>query len=519
MHYHLSNDASRLYAIKKMMNLHGCIVICSWAAILAWIRCGALALVVRTPPSLTSTHRVTSQAAKSHTYYPRLGGSVTQMSWFHTEDDVGVVTNWDSDQDEVELAQRMVKSNIETNGDPAYKYSTSSSSDEEKVKQMKKATTLGRVRDREKAHRRRRGFGMPTGSGATSDGVRFSLPSMHDNNTTSQPESSVLKRKNPTKMHRQLSSRWYVTLDKSTGLQVPLNMSIATKQPVDKMMESRAKAEATFRIKPSLLLDDEENEKKPTKRQRHEKRVKQLASLLSVPISSARTMIRRAPSLAHMDIAGTLRKRCIEMSLLLQCTPSRFASVIRRCPSLLTFRVETISSKLIQLDRLLSGQSVDDESNVSVRALSENSDLISWIILVSLPYENETSWKDARLLNIDVSDSTVSIARRVPQLLASNVEDTLSERSMHLRTLLFDEPVKDTSGGHEIDQAFARVLKRCPELLLYNIKETIEPKLSQLNVRTGIIFILCVSLSHLLLPPSVSLCSHTLVKHLGPRWY
>jgi hypothetical protein len=88
--------------------------------------------------------------------------------------------------------------------------------------------------------------------------------------------------------------------------------------------------------------------------------------------------------------------------------------------------------------------------------------------------KNETS-----ILDRNVSESTLSIARRVPQLLASNIPDTLGSRSSLLRKLLLPEKHHNST---ENRNAFARVLKRCPELLLYKVDTSIAPKLSELKV-------------------------------------
>lgn len=440
-------------------------VVCLWAAGLAWI-----------PPPSSSLTRL--HQANSHER-PLISQSYqfsSLKSWFNSDDDVGVVTNWDSDQEEVELAQRMEKSHA-VDYNKYWNTSSSITTDEKDLHSQKNIINKGierNTRKRDKPHERRRGFGMPSGSGATSDGVRFSFPSV------SQEKSSVgLAREKPVPNTHQMRSQWYVALDKSSGLQVPLNTSLAaSKQAVDQTCAARLAAEAAFQVYPSLLketnasLKSSSNGKKLTKPRRREKRTRQLASLLNVPIASAQQMIHRAPSLGSMDIAGTLPEKCIELSLLLQCTPLKFASIIRHCPTLLTFRVETITAKLVQLDNLLSGKSDNDKNATTVSVLSDNTDLVSWINFVSAPP-----------LNVDVSESTLSIARRVPQLLASDVSGTLSERAKKLCSLLVGEgDMVGSAKEDDNDQEFVRVLKRCPELLLYNIEETIAPKLDQLDV-------------------------------------
>jgi len=451
------------------MGIRLVVAACSWAAIFALIRCGALAFAVRTP--LTPFHQGDSRRNIVDEAHPRILQSISLNSWFESDDGIGVVTNWDSDQEEVELAQRMEK---HTESEVDYKYWTVSSSTDEAVFSTDNETKDWRASKREKPHRRRRGFGMPGGSGATSDGVRFSVPTVYVETDTVLTGDTSQQSKHP--IHKQQpSSRWYLTLDKATGLQVPLNMSVPTKEPTDKSAAARAKAEAAFRGKAARSDDDESDNShtiKPTKRAHHEKKARQLASLLNVPIASARVMIRRAPSLGSMDILGTLSKRCVDMSLLLQCPPSKFASIIRHCPTLLTFRAETIATKLVQLDRLFSGQSMDRKNASAGAVLGDFGFTPYFDTTTALPLcGNQTA-----IDSTDVAESTLSIARRVPQLLASNIQGTLATRAMALYSLFVDE-----NGKEEQDQAFTRVLKRCPELLLYNIEETIVPKLEELE--------------------------------------
>ena len=91
---------------------------------------------------------------------------------------------------------------------------------------------------------------------------------------------------------------------------------------------------------------------------------------------------------------------------------------------------------------------------------------------------NQTSVDNSKRLYVGISESTLSIARRVPLLLASNISGTLSKRTAELRSLF----AEISNQQHETDEALFRVLKRCPELLLYNIQETIAPKLYHLDV-------------------------------------
>lgn len=463
---------------RKKMNLKSLTVISVWAAILSWIRCGAIAFVQRTP--VTPHHEVSSS-------YRRVDGgaslstprSTSLKAWIETDDGLGVVTHWDRDaQDEIELSQRLKRRKTEDRSNNKYL-----SSSDEPPQQAAKNETIIRMKNRDKSHRRRRGFRMPGGSGATSDGVRFSVPTEHQ-----EKEDKTDKTAEKPKQIQPASPGWYLTLDKSTGLQVPLNMSIGTTEsPAYTTDTARQKAKLAFRVRASLL---DENDTKDTSSnnmnqkmtRRREKKVRQLASLLNVPIASARTMVRKVQSLESMDIAGTLSRRCVDMSLLLQCTPSKFTSIIRHCPTLLTYRADTIATKLVQLDRLLSARTVEDGDATIMEMPLSSTEIVSPNDAITIPAPplcgNQTV-VNRNMDDVEVSESTFCIARRVPQLLVSNIPGTMAERALSLYSILFpNDYARDINS-----KAFTRVLKRCPELLLYNIDATIAPKLVELDVR------------------------------------
>jgi hypothetical protein len=143
---------------------------------------------------------------------------------------------------------------------------------------------------------------------------------------------------------------------------------------------------------------------------------------------------------------------------------------VKRFPSILTFRAETAATKLVQLDCVLSGVSI------------ENSTI--GFDVKSVPGKEANALAESDFIQVQVSDMTLGIARRVPELLGSDIPGTLFTRAIALRSLLFEgENVIDRPRRDDEDQAFARVLKRCPELLLYNIDATVAPKVNQLNVR------------------------------------
>jgi hypothetical protein len=150
--------------------------------------------------------------------------------------------------------------------------------------------------------------------------------------------------------------------------------------------------------------------------------------------------------------------------------PLQFTAVVKRYPSILTFRAETMVTKLVQLDCLLSGVSID------VKAIPRKDANV-----LSKTQENLIL---SEFIQANISDSTLSIARRVPELLGSDIPGTLSVRAVALRELLFlgNGAIGRSQRGAE-DQTLARVLRRCPELLLYNIEATVAPKVKQLNVR------------------------------------
>lgn len=145
---------------------------------------------------------------------------------------------------------------------------------------------------------------------------------------------------------------------------------------------------------------------------------------------------------------------------------------MKRFPCLLAFRVETIATKMFQLDRLLSGCKIEHVADALTGALVDE----PGGRLLAKEEASFSNWTEP--LHVTISDSTLAIARRVPELLASDVSGTLCARAISLRDLLFVEPNR-----RDQDEALAKVLKRCPELLLYNIEATIPPKLEQLSVR------------------------------------
>ena len=100
-------------------------------------------------------------------------------AWVEADDGLGVVTNWDSDIDQADLLDRM-ETHQDTGVDYNNKYSNKPLS-KDSLTQLRNDTEMQtRLRKREESHRRRRGFRMPRGSGATSDGVCFSIPTNHN---------------------------------------------------------------------------------------------------------------------------------------------------------------------------------------------------------------------------------------------------------------------------------------------------------------------------------------------------
>lgn len=167
--------------------------------------------------------------------------------------------------------------------------------------------TEERVRKRE----RRRGFGMPWGTGATSDRIHFSIAQVDVNMT----DSTVMDIEGRPKPGQRKKSQWFVTFGNLTGL-LDTSATLPSKRPTNTRIAPRVAAEAAFQVHVPLLEDKGTKDASGAK-------VNQLSSLLKIPIASARKMIRRVPALAGMDITATLSGRCIDMSVLLRCTPTQ----------------------------------------------------------------------------------------------------------------------------------------------------------------------------------------------------
>jgi hypothetical protein len=165
--------------------------------------------------------------------------------------------------------------------------------------------------ERARKRERRRGFGMPGGTGATCDRIHFSLAQV-DVNKTDATVVEVERKGNP---EQKKLPRWFVMFGNSTGC-LDTSMSLANKRPIDAVMAPINAAEAAFQVNISEIEDEGTDDLAAVK-------VKQLASLLKVPIASAHRMIRRVPALVGMNITGTLSRRCIDMSVLLRCSPTQ----------------------------------------------------------------------------------------------------------------------------------------------------------------------------------------------------
>lgn len=206
------------------------------------------------------------------------------------------------------------------------------------------STEVDEVARRQAApHRRRIRFGMPGGTCATSDRIRFSVaPVIGTDKSESEPRRRTKKAK---KRRETKTPRWFVTFGDSTGL---IDTAIPTKQQHITGAVLRAAAEAAFQVHASL--EDGKNAKRIPRS--HERKAKQLSSLLKVPVVSARRMIRLAPGLAGMDIPGILPRRCVDMSVLFRCTPpqvGRRVVSLERVPDklLIYFRCSYFSSQLL----------------------------------------------------------------------------------------------------------------------------------------------------------------------------
>lgn len=222
---------------------------------------------------------------------------------------------------------------------------------------------------------------------------------------------------------RKESLNWFV-VSNDTFLYLDTNI------PISKVtVESpRAVAETAFLGKRILPMDE-------TTRQS----AMELATLLDIPLRSAETMIHKVPSLTTTDLLGKIAGRCVDMSILLRITPKEFASVVKRFPNLLTLKPKNLEKKLMQLDQLLTC------SNTLIQKVAA------------------------------VSDRTISTVKRVPGLLAYDVPVTLSNHVTQLKSLL----------AVEDDTTMRKILRRCPELLMYRVEENLRPKLNSLRTLFG----------------------------------
>jgi hypothetical protein len=152
---------------------------------------------------------------------------------------------------------------------------------------------------------------MPGGTGATSDRIHFSVAQVAVNET----DTTVVEVNRKDKPEQKKRSRWFVTFGNST---CPLDTSVSlpNARPINARIAPLVAAEAAFQVHVPEIEDEGTDDSNFLK-------VKQLSLLLKVPIASAHKMIRRVPALAGMNITGTLSRRCIDMSVLLRCTPSQ----------------------------------------------------------------------------------------------------------------------------------------------------------------------------------------------------
>lgn len=195
-----------------------------------------------------------------------------------------------------------------------------------------------------------------------------------------------------------------------------------------------------------------------------EEKISQWALLLRIPTRSAKAMMRKAPSLLQMKVDERMVERCIDISLILRCDPKQFVTVVQRWPSLLTCRATTIHRKLLLLDVIVSGV---DVSQLTCEHTRENSQGI---------ISEGSTIGTAR----SISDATLSVVHRVPRLLGVKSE-TLVQRLASLRNLHLLGGPSGIVLKNDTDHSTTRVLRRCPELLLYDIEETIIPKIEKLE--------------------------------------
>ena len=270
-----------------------------------------------------------------------------------------------------------------------------------------------------------------TATSATLDRMAFSI-------NTDSVATPLLKVSKDTSIKKNLlprepkEMRWYVALPGNTR-DTPIDTNrISTTLTYNAHFDLKSRAQLFFRV-PNTVGDNPQ-----------QGRIL-LASLLHISEIQAEHIIQKAPSLANQQVTnGTLESRCVALCLLLQCTPHRLASVVRRCPSILTYKSSTLARKMVELDSLLSRQNVSGSVDVDLS---------------------------------QVESSTIAIANRVPALLVSDIRTTLQRHAHELRIVLFGVDVDETTNGH-----FKRVLHRCPELLMHDITKTIAPKIHILNV-------------------------------------
>lgn len=165
--------------------------------------------------------------------------------------------------------------------------------------------------ERARKRERRRGFGMPGGTGATSDRIHFSVTRVDVNET----DATVVEVEQNDNSEQKEHSRWFVMVGNLTGC-LDTSVSLPNKRPMNARISPVVAAEAAFQVNVSEIEDEGTDDSAALK-------MKQLASLLKVPITSVRRMIRRVPALAGMNVTGTVSRRCIDMSVLLCCTPTQ----------------------------------------------------------------------------------------------------------------------------------------------------------------------------------------------------
>eukprot|EP00592_Proboscia_alata_P004141 CAMPEP_0194368200 /NCGR_PEP_ID=MMETSP0174-20130528/16443_1 /TAXON_ID=216777 /ORGANISM="Proboscia alata, Strain PI-D3" /LENGTH=932 /DNA_ID=CAMNT_0039144457 /DNA_START=328 /DNA_END=3126 /DNA_ORIENTATION=+ len=187
-----------------------------------------------------------------------------------------------------------------------------------------------------------------------------------------------------------------------------------------------------------------------------------LASILDISYQSSKTLFRKSGAFG-LESASVelLRQKCLDYSVLFRCSNKDFAKVVKRYPNILNHNVQTITKKLLRLDELFCFNN-NEPTIVSTSTTLDQKNIAG------------------------INKKTLKLIGRVPSLLAYDVSSLQVKVDSFKYLLLGGDPFQKAKlsgkqGKIDEELMFAKCLRRCPELLLCDIEQTIAPKLAKLD--------------------------------------